>query len=293
MKPLANSILFACFAARTAFAADAPKAIQDLVLDDHTVFAVPVSGTRVTTISFPSAISAIDAALVTTDAKTAGLFQIAHTKGTSYLSARALAKGAATNLNIRWSGRTYVLELKESAAPWLSVIFQPQDEGKGTRQRPVTPSRLLGLLDKAKAFPLLSEYHPEAMAGVDFRDGSKQPGVTDCGDYEVRMNEAFRFDLEDTLVFRLTLQNKTLEAIQFAPERVRLKVGSHTLFPSVTQLGGLIPANGTSDGYVAFTGTADGERNDLSLKNEFTFVLERAPALADELPAKNEEGYEK
>ena len=292
MKPLARSILFACLAARTSFGADAPKAVQDLILDDHTVYAVPVSGNRVTTISFPSAISAIDAASVTTDAKTAGLFQIAHTKGTSYLSARALAKGAATNLNIRWSGRTYVLELKESAVPCLSVIFQPQDECKATRQRLVTPARLLGLLDKAKAFPLLSEHHPEAVAGVDFRDGAKQPSVTDCGDYEVRVNEALRFDIEDTLVFRLTLQNKTLEAIQFVPERLRLKVGTQTLFPSVTQLGGSIPPNGTSDGYVAFTGTGDGERNDLSLKNEFTFVLERKPA-GDDLPVKTEEGFKK
>ena len=154
-------------------------------------------------------------------------------------------------------------------------------------------ARLLGLLDEAKAFPLLNKHHPEAMAGVDFRDGTKQPSVTDCGDYEVRVIEAFRFDLEDTLVFRLTLQNKTLESIEFAPERVRLKVGTQTLFPSVTQLGGSIPANGTSDGYVAFTGTADGERNDLSLKNEFTFVLERTPAQADELPAKGEEGFKK
>ena len=117
--------------------------------------------------------------------------------------------------------------------------------------------------------------------------------LTDCGDYEVRVNEAFRFDLEDTLVFRLTLQNKTLQAIEFAPERVRLKVGTQTLFPSVTQLGGFIPANGTANGYVAFTGTADGERNDLSLKNDFTFVLERTPAQADELPVKGEEGFKK
>jgi hypothetical protein len=293
MKPLANSILLACLAARAAFADDPAKPIQDLILDDHTVYAVPVSGSRVTTISFPSAISAIDAALVTTDAKTAGLFQLAHTKGTSYLSARALAKGATTNLNIRWNGRTYVLELKESGAPWLSVVFQLADENKATHQRPLTPARLLGLLDKAKAFPLLQEHHPDALTGVDFRDGTKQPNITDCGDYEVRMREAFRFDLEDTLIFRLTLQNKTANLIEFAPERVQLKVGTHTLFPSVTQLGGLIPPSGTSDGYVAFTGTPDGERNDLSLKNDFTFVLERTPAKADELPTKSEEGFKK
>ncbi len=128
---------------------------------------------------------------------------------------------------------------------------------------------------------------------MDFRDGKKQPSVTDCGDYEVRLNEAFRFDREDTLIFRLTLQNKTLKPIEFAPERLQLKVGTHSLLPSVTQIGSEIPANGASAGYVAFTGTADGERNDLSLKNDFTFVLERTPARADELPAKGEEGNEK
>jgi len=293
MKLLANTMLVACLAARAAFAAYTPKAIQDLILDDHTVYSVPVSGSRVTTISFPSAISAIDAALVTMDSKAAGLFQVAHTKGTSYLSARALAKDAATNLNVRWNGRTYVLELKESGTPWLSVVFQPRDERKETAQRSLTPARLLGLLDKAKAFPLLTELHPEALAGVDFRNGRKQPSVTDCGDYEVRLNEAFRFDREDTLVFRLTLQNMTLKPIEFAPERLQLKVGTHSLFPSVTQMENAIPPNGVSEGYVAFTGTADGVRNDLSLKNDFTFVLERTPAGADELPFKGGEGIKK
>ena len=150
MKPLANSILLLCLATRGVLAADNEKQIQDLILDDHTVYAVPVSGSRVTTISFPSAIAAIDAALVTTEAKTAGFFQIAHTKGTSYLSVRALAKNATTNLNVRWNGRTYVLELKESGAPWLSVIFEPHDKGKSLPQRPLTPARLLGLFGQSE-----------------------------------------------------------------------------------------------------------------------------------------------
>lgn len=295
MKYLANSLLFlcACFIAQPNLAADVARPIQDFVLDDHTVYSVPVSGNRVTTISFPSSISAIDAALVSTDTKTAGLFQIAHTQGTSYLSARALTKGATTNLNIRWNGRTYVLELKESSEPWLSVIFQPREERKDKESRPLTPAQLLGLLDKAKAFPLLKAYHADALTGVDYRDGAKEPSVTDCGDYEVRVQEAFRFDRADTLVFRLTLQNKTGRAIAFAPERMQLKVGMLTLFPSVVQLAGSVPANGVSEGYVAFTGTPDGERNDFSLKNDFTFVLERTSSDVGASSAKNQGGFAK
>jgi hypothetical protein len=52
---------------------------------------VPVATNRVTTISFPSAITAIDGAGITVDGKTPGLFQLAHTKGSAFLSVRALS----------------------------------------------------------------------------------------------------------------------------------------------------------------------------------------------------------
>ncbi len=97
----------------------AEQRVQDFPLDDHTVYSVPVSGARVTTISFPSPISAIDGALLTLDGKTPGLFQVAHTKGTAFLSLRALAKDATTNLNVRWNNRTYAFELHESAGPMV------------------------------------------------------------------------------------------------------------------------------------------------------------------------------
>ncbi len=42
----------------------ADQRVQDFVLDDHTVYTVPISGARVTTISFPSPISAIDAEML-------------------------------------------------------------------------------------------------------------------------------------------------------------------------------------------------------------------------------------
>src|SRR6266516_4678974 len=131
------------------------KRVQDVVLDDHTVYEVPVSATRVTTISFPSAIAAVDAALTTADGKTPGVFQIAHTKGTAYFSTRALAKGATTNLNVRWNNRTYVFDLHESAEPCYSLILRSGSEKASGAARPLSPNRLLGILDKAKAFPLL------------------------------------------------------------------------------------------------------------------------------------------
>jgi hypothetical protein len=74
-----------------ASAIDANKQVKDLELDEHAVYTIPVSGSRVTTISFPGPIAPIDAALVTTDAKHAGEFHLAHTRAPTSFS-RSLVK---------------------------------------------------------------------------------------------------------------------------------------------------------------------------------------------------------
>ena len=102
---------------------------------------MPVATNRVTTISFPGPIAAIDAVGVTADGKTPGQFQLAHTKGSSFVSVRALARKAATNLNIRWNKRTYVFELVESDTPVLALNLEdraatePSSPRRSSRRR--------------------------------------------------------------------------------------------------------------------------------------------------------------
>jgi hypothetical protein len=272
MNQLIKIIVFTFSLALTsAHAGEQP--VQDFVLDDHRVYEVPVSATHVTTISFPSPIAAIDAALTTSDGKTPGLFQIAHTKGTSYLSVRALAKDATTNLNVRWNNRTYVFELRESGQPWYSVVLEPQPT-KSHVVRPLTPVRLIGLLDKAKAFALLKTQHPDAIAGVEHRDLRDQPEVTDCGDYEVRLLEGIRFQEDDTLIFQLAIINRTDKPIEHTPEKLEVHVADRVLNPSVCDLTSTIAPHETVSGYIAISTGLEGPK-DLSLKNDFTFVLGR------------------
>ena len=101
MKSIAKICTLSVFTAAVALA-DSP-AIQQVLLDDRTAVAVPVATNRVTTISFPGAITAIDGVGITVDGKTPGLFQLAHTKGSAFLSVRALFPKASANLNIRWN----------------------------------------------------------------------------------------------------------------------------------------------------------------------------------------------
>ena len=251
------------------------KAIQNFILDEQTVYAIPVSANRVTTISFPGPISAIEAAQASIDPQKPAAFLIAYKPGTSFFSVRAEVKKAVTNINIRWNNKTYVLELIESDDPLLSVTFQIPPENPGlTQSEPVTPTRLLALLDKAKAYPLLRAYHPEAVADVNYRNYEKEPRMVDCTNYAVKIEETFRFNPEDTLVFRVGVTNKTDKEIVYAPNGFSLRVGERTYPQSISDASGVVPPHAEAPAYFAVTGTPNGGRNDISIKNDFYVILD-------------------
>jgi len=274
-----NFMLGLLLAATTALAAP-PEAIQRLTLDERVVVTVPVSTNRVTTISFPGPIAAIDAVGVTSDGKTPGQFQLAHTKGSSFVSVRALSRKAATNLNIRWNKRTYVFELVESDTPILALNLEERAAVETVQPAPqLTPTRLLALLDKAKAFPILKQQQPDAVAGAEAKTFGDQPLVTDFDDYEIRIEEVFRFNPEDTLVFHVTLRNKSEHPIRYLPESFCVRVGNRLYYQSISDAPGLLPPRAASTVYFAITGTPDGGRNELSLRNEFSVLVSRLPSL--------------
>ena len=277
MKSAINILLLSA----TLALAESPEAIQRIMLDERVVVTVPVATNRVTTISLPGPIAAIDAVGVTADGKTPGQFQLGHTKGSSFVSVRALARKAATNLNLRWNKRTYVFELVESDTPVLALNLEDRTTTELVQPAPqVTPRRLLALLDKAKAFPLLKQQQPDAVAGAEARTFGDQPQITDFNDYEIRIEEAFRFNPEDTLVFHVTLRNKSERSIRYLPESFCVRVGNRLYYQSISDAPGVLPPNSATKVYFAITGTPDGGRNELSLKNEFTVLVTRLAAPA-------------
>lgn len=288
MKSNVNLILFLLLMASPAFA-DSPT-IQQLLLDDHTVVTVPVATNRVTTISFPGPIEAIDGAGFTVDGKTPGQFQLAHTKGSAFLSVRALVPQASANLNIRWRGDTYVFDLAQSDAPVLSLILKspPHAITSDFIHRPdVSPLKLLSLLDKAKAFTLLKTQQPESVTDVGFTTYNGKPLVSDFKDYQIQIEEAFRFNDEDTLVFRVAITNETDQPLIYQPDSFALRAGNRLYPQSVSDASGTVPPDGRSIAYFAVTGTPDGGRNDLSLKNHFMVLVKRLSPIPSDLTFTN------
>ena len=278
MKSTAKILSFTLSVFTAAIAlADSP-AIQQVLLDDRTAVAVPVATNRVTTISFPGVITAIDGAGITVDGKTPGMFQLAHTRGSAFLSVRALFPKASANLNIRWNDHTYVFELTESDQPVLSLNLAapptPEEEGVSHASE-ISPIKLLALLDKAKAFPLLKAQQPESVANVDFTTYDAKPLVSDFNDYEIQIEETFRFNAEDTLIFRLVITNKIDAPLIYQPDSFTLRAGNRLYPQSISDADGTVPPKGRSIVYFAVSGTPDGGRNELSLRNAFTVLLTR------------------
>jgi hypothetical protein len=98
--------------------------------------------------------------------------------------------------------------------------------------------------------------------------------LSDCGDYEVKLTEAFRYPDEDTLVFHILITNRSDKPLDHSPEQLQVRVGDRVFTPSLTDLVSAIPPHESTLGYVVVSGGSAG-RNDLSLKNDFTFVLTR------------------
>ena len=115
----------------------------------------------------------------------------------------------------------------------MAAMPTPEEEGVGHAPE-VSPIKLLALLDKAKAFPLLKAQQPESVADVDFTTYDGKPLVSDFNDYEIQIEEAFRFNAEDTLVFRLVITNKIDAPLIYQPDSFALRAGNR-LYPAIHQ----------------------------------------------------------
>ncbi len=272
MKHLIRSLLLLA-ALSVAAGAQSTNPIQRLPLNPLSVVRIPVALDRLTTVRFPSPVSDLDSASISTERDPRALFLLSFESGNAFFSLLALATNASTTLNVAWKGQTYVLELFESSNPWLSIVFDPPAAaGSGTNLRAAPPARLLGLLDTAKAFGLLQQQQPAAVAGVEV---ARPNTLHDYGDYTIRIEEVFRFDAEDTLVFRIGISNQTSALIQFVPESLMVRAGQRIYYQSITDATGRLPARTETSIYFSITGSADGSRNGLSPKNSFMVLLNR------------------
>jgi hypothetical protein len=261
------------------------QAIKTLPLDDQTVYHLKVGTDKVTTLVFPQPITALEGSDITADPKTRAKILLSYHAGDRFFSVRALTDPATADLNVIINRKVYVLELLTDKAPFQSVTFYPADEppAQSAGQPNVGPSRLLGLLDRAKAYPLLAEQHPEMVSQIDKAEPFTQ---TLYEGFHVILTKVFRFDAEDALIFQVEFVNETDKPIYYIPQSLAVRVGSGVYWSALSDASGIITAGekdpktgkitpGHSDGYFVICGTPHGGRNHLSVQNAFNVLVFR------------------
>lgn len=260
------------------------RSIQSFPLDERTVYQIKIANDQVTTIMFPSAITALEGSGITLDPKIPAQVLMDYKEGKYFFSVRALTDSANANLNVIWNRKTYVIQFKTDDEPMNSVTFYqpPSSVGVNGQRLKVSPSRLLNLLDRAKSYQVLAAQYPDAVQQIERATPHRKMLYKD---FSVSIEEVFRFDVEDALVFRILLSNEIKKEIYYQPQALAVRVGPNVYYSSIADASGIMPPAAEdaekkihpslTTAYFAITGTPNGGRNNLSVENDFNVIVTR------------------
>ena len=237
-------------------------------------------GTRgITTLEFPSKIEAIDGYGFSVNPAPDGpdLFQISFNKGANFLSLKANREEVEGNLTVVLEGKVYCLFCKCVPDPSFVVIF---DGGPGktasnprdlqAQNKQASPARLLGFLDKVKAYPSLKVSAPAMFQNMDIAEPNSDSSLDNL---KITLRRVIRDNGLDSVGFEVELANKGNKDFLYDPESFGVRVGDEVYPQSVSDAGGLIPAGKVQTAFFVVTGTASGSRSDLAVTNKFAVVM--------------------
>lgn len=267
--------------ADTARPEQARAVLETRPLNTETVEMISTETSMTTTVIFPDPIESLDGAGFSADPNQQNAaFNLSFTEGANYLSVHALKQNARSNLNVFSRGRCYVLLFVEERGSGVFRVRFAKDEPKFPKPFPppakrnlmVSPARLLGLLDKCKAYTLLATQHPEV---VDDLRVSYPTTLTKNDGFNVRLNAVYRKDEWDTVVFECELTNDGTQPIFYNPEGFAARVNSLVYRQSLADAGGQIPPKGRVQAWFLVTGDDAGGSNNLDPANPWEITLER------------------
>jgi hypothetical protein len=255
--------------------------LKQIPLDNYVIQSVPVATVKGNTvIMFPAAIQALYASRCALQEQPNADFLLDFQAGQYWFTLRALKKDVEDYITVIYERKAYVLHVTSSEKPLYTVsFFRGENNGAGlSTARRVTPARLLSLIDKAKAYKLFLNQEPDAVAGVLY----DQPGrVCEYPSFTVRIEEAFRFEEDDTIVFNLSLINDTDEPIFYDPQLFGVQLRTEIYTASVVDASGTMPPHSTTVAFFAITGTPNGGRNNLAPLNPWNVLITERPPITE------------
>jgi hypothetical protein len=250
----------------------------------------------ITTLEFPYRIEALDGFGFSPSPDGQDLFQISFNKGTNFLSLKAMREGVEGNLTVVLDGKVYCLFCKTAPDPSFVVVFENNSAKTIShpndflaKNKRASPARLLGLLDKVKAYPTLKISAPEVFQNMEVSEPNSDSSVDGL---KVTLRRLIRDEGLDAVGFEVELANRTNKDFLYDPESFGVRIGDEVYPQAITDASGVVQAGKILPAFFVVAGTATGGRNDLAVTNKFDVTLRkitegsnsRVPAIWQEPP---------
>ena len=252
-------------------AATAHGAVRAYPLDERTVYSIRIGRDAPTTCVFPDAPTALEGAGVSTKTDDGAAVLLSHQPGTAFFSVRALRDDATGALNVVFGGKVFVLSFTIGSEIDRVVRFLDVPlAGALSSAKSQTSEQLPMLVAHARQWARLAAQFPALASTVEH----SEPGtVTRYPMFSVTLAEVFRFEAEDTLVFRLRFFNEGDTSVHYDSAQLAVRAGKEIFPASFVDASGAIPPRGSTEAYLAVTGAPGGGRANLSVRERFTLIV--------------------
>lgn len=216
------------------------RVIKTLPLDTRRVYTVAVGMDVPTTCVFPGPLGPMATTGISDQVEAQPPVLLSHQPGSAWFTVRAMQPDAKAALNVFYNGEAYVLNLVASQTP--DRLVRLSEPGK----RESRPDLLGGLIARSREIALGAV--PEVVEQVE---RAEPRIVTPHRGFRAVLEEAFRFDAEGVLVFRVRLENHGAMPVRVVPEGIAVRVGRE-VFPAALADGSPgVPPKGSSVVWVA------------------------------------------
>lgn len=259
---------------------DLQNQIKTFTLDTHRVYEVYIKkGTGVTTFVFPSGIDKIAGNNVRTQIKydvngnLVSDFLLKSKDGSYYFNITALKDRAVGSINITYARNNYVIKLLHSPKKaYSSVSFIDYKSSAPRIIKAPSTARKISMLDIAKGYQMFKQHHPMVINDVEYF----KPAVAKqfiFKKFTIFLEEVFRFNSDDTVVFKIILQNKTSEEIKYDRFSFVAQDKNIKYFQSISDSSGVMPPKTNSYAYFSITGSMRGGVPNLLPANSNWIIL--------------------
>ena len=258
--------------------------IKNFILDSSRIYTINVAENHggTTTVMFPDAINSLQGTNITAEAGKAGAYIVTYNPGSYFFSLEAQTAnipGADVNgsINVVYDRNIYVLDIVTVSRDeaYSSVTFQNRNKlvSKSSSQNglsAVTPTVIRDIIEKAKLYPILKNEYPEYYENVEI---ARKEQLFKYTGYQVLLENVYRFELDDTVVFQTVFKNNTEKTLVYDPHLIAARLGSKMYYTSATIGSGQIPSHGETPVWFAITGNPTGGRNEMAADNDWTVLM--------------------